>query len=188
MHVKGLGWDWCKHAWSKNGQKYTVLELAKNHQMIIKKEKSLTVPSKPSLVAPTRVNLVILGTQSSQVSTLDEKYLSNESDIRQKAEHTRWEHEKRGKGSMHSQLQPFSRPNLIDRRIDVLYLYDVDLEDSTKGLRWCQGMVLSVIDDNNVQVDWDPAPDIAGSEEGGIFPTGTRTAVLELGDIGCRYR
>jgi hypothetical protein len=118
MHVKGLGWDWC---------------MAKNLQMIIKKEKSLTVPSEPSLVAPTRVNLVILGMQSSQVSSLDKKYLSNESDIRQKAEHTRREHEKRGKGSMHSQLQPFSRPNLIDRKIDVLY--DVDLEDSMKGLR-----------------------------------------------------
>lgn len=100
-----------------------------------------------------------IGTQSSQVSNLDEKYLSNESDIRQKAENTRREREKRGEGIMHSQLQPFSRPNLndlIDKRIDVLY--DVDLEDSKKGLRWCQGTVVSVIDDKNVQVDWDPAP------------------------------
>ena len=27
-----------------------------------------------------------------------------------------------------------------------------------------------IIDDKNVQVDWDPAPDIAGSEEGGTSP------------------
>jgi hypothetical protein len=97
--------------------------------------------------------------QHSQVSNLYEKYSSNESDIRQKAEHTRREREKRGDGSMHSQLQPFSRQklnDLIDKRIDVLY--DVDLEDSKKGLRWCQGTVVSVIDDKNVQVDWDPAP------------------------------
>ena len=72
---------------------------------------------------------------------------------------------------MHSQLQPFSCPDLndlIDRRIDVLYT--VVLEDSTKSLRWCQGQVISVIDDENVQVDWDPAPDIADSKEGGISP------------------
>jgi hypothetical protein len=58
--------------------------------------------------------------------------------------------------------------DLIDGRIDVLY--DVDLEDSTKGLRCCQGKVVSVIDVKNVQVDWDRAPDIAGSEEGEISP------------------
>ena len=70
---------------------------------------------------------------------------------------------------MHSQLQPFSRPDLndlIDRRIDVLY--NVVLEDSTESLRWCQGKVISVIDDKNVEVDWDPAPNITDSKEGGI--------------------
>jgi hypothetical protein len=169
MRVKGLGWDWCEHAWSKNGRKYTVYELAKHLQMIIKKEKSLVVPNKPPLIAPTRISLPVLGTQSSQVAALDEKYLSNESDIRRKAEQTRRERENRGEGSMHSQLQPFSRPelkDLVQRRIDVLYA--VELEDSTNGLRWCQGKVISVIDDKKVRVDWDPAPDIAGSEAGGI--------------------
>ena len=70
---------------------------------------------------------------------------------------------------MHSQLQPFSHldlNDLIDRRIDVLY--NVVLEDSTESLRWCQGKVISVIDDKNVEVNWDSAPDITDSEEGGI--------------------
>ena len=47
---------------------------------------------------------------------------------------------------MHSQLQPFTCPDLndlVDRRIDVVY--DVVLEDSTKDLRWCQGKVVSAI-------------------------------------------
>ena len=90
-------------------------------------------------------------------------------DIRQKAEQTRRERENRGEGSMHSQLQPFSRQELNDlvrRRIDALYA--VELDDSTNGLRWCQGKVISVIDDKKVRVDWDPAPHIAGSEAGGI--------------------
>ena len=57
-----------------------------------------------------------------------------------------------------------SRPDLnelIDRRIDVLY--EVELGDSTKDLRWCQGKVISVINEKTVEVDWDPAPGIAGS-------------------------
>ena len=44
----------------------------------------------------------------------------------------------------------------------------VELSDSTKDLRWCQGKVISVINEKTVEVDWDPAPGIAGSEEGGI--------------------
>ena len=168
-----MGWEQFKHAWSKDNRKYSVFELAKHLTYIVREEKKLTVPDEPPLIAPQRVSLGVLGTQSSQVSALDEKYLSNESDIRQKAEQTRRERENRGEGSMHSQLQPFSRPDLndlIDRRIDVLY--EVELEDSTKDLRWCQGKVVSVIDDKHVQVDWDwdPAPDIAGSEEGGLSP------------------
>lgn len=47
-------------------------------------------------------------------------------------------------------------------------LYVVELENSTQDLRWCQGKVIRVIDEKTVEVDWDPAPDIAGSEEGGI--------------------
>jgi hypothetical protein len=39
--------------------------------MIIKKEKSLVIPNKPPLIAPTRVSLPVLGTQSSQVAMLD---------------------------------------------------------------------------------------------------------------------
>jgi hypothetical protein len=26
IRVKGFGWEWCKHAWSKDGRKYTVFE------------------------------------------------------------------------------------------------------------------------------------------------------------------
>ena len=59
MPIKGLGWDWCEHAWSKNGRKYTVFELAKHLQMIIKKEKSLVIPNEPPLIAPTRVSLYL---------------------------------------------------------------------------------------------------------------------------------
>ena len=169
MRVKGLGWLQFDHAWSKGGRKYSVFELAKHLQKIIREEKKIAVPNEPPLIVPQRVALSVLGTQSSQVESLDAKYLSDEANIRLKGEQIRRQRENRGEGSMHSQLQPFSRPDLnelIDRRIDVLYV--VELGDSTTDLRWCQGKVISVINEKTVEVDWDPAPDIAGSEEGGI--------------------
>ncbi len=69
--VKGFGWDWCKHAWAKDGRKYTVFELAKHLQMIIKKEKQLGIPSKPPINMPQQMDLPVLGTLTSMAS-LDE--------------------------------------------------------------------------------------------------------------------
>lgn len=166
IRVKGFGWEWCKHAWSKDGRKYTVFELAKHLQMIIKKEKSLEVPNEPPINMPDRMKLPVLGTQTSIVASLDEKYNANESEMKAKARKMRLERESKGEGSMHSQLQPFSRPDLEDligKRIDVLC--SVEMNDSTKALKWCQGEVLSIVNENTVEVKWDPAPDIEGYEE-----------------------
>ena len=52
----------------------------------------------------SRAGLGVLGTQTSQVSALNQKYLANESDIRRKSEQTHRESENRGEGSMHSQF------------------------------------------------------------------------------------
>jgi hypothetical protein len=86
--------------------------------------------------------------------------------MKAKARKMRLERESKGEGSMHSQLQPFSRPDLEDligKRIDVLC--SVEMNDSTKALKWCQGEVLSIVNENTVEVKWDPAPDIEGYEE-----------------------
>jgi hypothetical protein len=62
IRVKGfVGWEWCRHAWSKDGRKYTVFELAKHLQMIIKKEKQLMIPSEPPINLPQRMDLPVLG-------------------------------------------------------------------------------------------------------------------------------
>jgi hypothetical protein len=39
IQVKGLSWEWCQHAWSKNEKKYSVQELAGHLRWIIKEEK-----------------------------------------------------------------------------------------------------------------------------------------------------
>ena len=57
IRVKGLGWDWCKHAWSKNGQQYSIKELADHLKWIIKEERKrhIVIPSVVVLfVVPVR--------------------------------------------------------------------------------------------------------------------------------------
>ena len=77
IRVKGFGWDWCKHAWSKNGKKYTIAKLSTHLQYIIKVEKAYKIPNEPPLKVPTRVNLPILGMQTDQVQKLDGQYVAN---------------------------------------------------------------------------------------------------------------
>jgi hypothetical protein len=53
----------------------------------------------------------------------------------------------------------------MGRRIDVLSSFDIDIEQKTRELRWCQGKVLSIIEgacEPMVEVGWDPMPDALG--------------------------
>jgi hypothetical protein len=154
----------------QDGKKKSILELAKHLQYIIGYEKKLEVPAEPPFNLPQRPSLATLGTAISDVASLDQKYALNFSELKKAASRTRREREIQGQGSMYSQLQPFSRPEvseLIGKRIDVLFSVDIDARN--KSLRWCQGEVIEVVDGSSkptVTVEWDPTPDIAGSENG----------------------
>ena len=115
-----------------------------------------------------------LGTQACDVGALDRRYLSDENEFKQKAEKAHRERESKGEGSMYSQLQPFIRPELtklINKRIDFLCSFDIDIRKGTKGLRWCQGNVLEIVEsarDPTVKVKWDAQLDAHGYEEEAI--------------------
>jgi hypothetical protein len=81
----GFGWDWCRHPWWKDGRKYSVFELAKHLQWVIRKEKKEDIPTEPPINMPRRMDLPALGTLTSDVASLDEKYNENESEIKAKA-------------------------------------------------------------------------------------------------------
>ena len=172
IRVKGLGWDWCKHAWSKNGQQYSIKELADHLRWIIKEERKrqIVIPSEPPVNVPKRMDVPVLGTEIDDIADLDKKYLANEEQFRLNADRIRRAREARGEGSMYSLLQPFSRPNvneLLGRRIDVLYSCTLP-GDGGNVLRWCQGEVIEVCTGRQkptVRVLWDPMPDVEGSEE-----------------------
>ena len=68
IRVKGMNWEWCRHAWSKDGKKYSVKELAQHLRWIIKEEKKYDIPPGPSINVPTRTHLPTLGTQTCDVA------------------------------------------------------------------------------------------------------------------------
>ena len=167
IRVKGFGWDWCKHPWSKDGVKYTIAQLSAHLQHIIKEEKVYDIPNEPPLKVPTRANLPILGTQIDQVKKLDGQYVANEDGFKMKARKIRHERELQGEGSIHATMQSWFPPtlcDLLDQRIDVLAGFEMPDTDE-RDMRWCQGKVIEVYEKKNaVKVCWDPIPDCAGWE------------------------
>jgi hypothetical protein len=109
--------------------------------------------------------------QTCDVTALDCRYIASENRFKQKAKKMRRECESNGEGSMYSQLQPFSWPELselIGKGIDVLCSFDIDVKKGTNELRWCQGEVIEVVEgarDPTVKVKWDAQLDAHGYEE-----------------------
>ncbi len=70
--------------------------------------------------------------------------------------------------SILSVMQPLYCPELdelMDKRIDVLYSFQLD--SGEKALRWCQGKVIKILMEKTkptVVVRWDPMPDVEGKE------------------------
>ena len=176
IQVKGFGWEWCHHAWSKNGRKYSMKVLADHMRHIIREENiriskgKLEIPEEPKPNVPKRREMGILGTQIDLVETLDGKYLADEGEFKSKAGSILQTREESGETSMYSRMQPFLRPeldDLIGKRIDVLTGFT---DDETKEHleRWCQGKVIEVFGNRTkptVNVDWDPMDDVDGGEE-----------------------
>ena len=169
--VKGFGWKWAHTPWSKGKKNLTIKELAQKLRTIINKENKLDIPMLPDMDAPKRCVSDILGTPTSDIMSLDAKYMDNKEDLKEEAVIILRERESSGVTSIYARMQPFYRPELEDfvgRRIDVLYALKASGNDV---LRWCQGEVLEVcknVSSPKVKVMWDPAPDIARSEEGEV--------------------
>lgn len=174
IRVKGFGWDWCKHAWSKGNRKYTINELAAHLRYIITREKTMDIPDEPTPEIQKRTDTAILGTLNDFAKNLDAKYFKDKDEFKKACEKLKREREARGEGSMYSTLQPFFRPELdelVGRRIDVLSSFEIKNEDGSHKewkLRWCQGEVKRVYDNRKkptVRVLWDAMPDCDGYEQ-----------------------
>ena len=173
IRVKGFGWEWAKHAWTKYKSPYTVKELSDWLKIIIDKENltsiKKTMPLEPPTLVPKQKDNSILGTQCDYIRSLNRKYFDKEEEFRKRADQVWMEREARGEVSMYSLLQPFDRPNLkqvVDHRIDVLSFMPVVVDGELKSVgRWCHGEVLRACEGRkhlNVRVLWEPMPDVGG--------------------------
>ena len=170
IRSKGFGWDWSKHAWSKNRNKYLLRVLANHLRWIIRKEikDKLKIPTEPNASVPERVETGVLGTETEMMKDLDQKYLEGVDSFKKRSRSLLRRREERGESSIYSMMQPFYRPalsSLIGRRIDVCE--SVDVAGGT-ALKWFQGQVLGVYDESakpKVKVEWDAVDDVEGYED-----------------------
>jgi hypothetical protein len=114
---------------------------------------------------PKRAELPILGTATKQLLESEDTAKIDEKEFRERAAEIRMQREARGEGSIFSVMQPLYCPELMDKRIDVLYSFQLD--SGEKVLRWCQGKVIKILTEKTkptVVVRWDPMPDVDGKE------------------------
>ena len=129
---------------------------------------SLVIPEEPPIQIPQRKILPQLGTQSSDLKALDEKFATDCSGFHDTALSKIEEREAKGEGDRRMEFQDFRVPDvstLIGKRIDVLCEYDLDTDSDeevendpkeltvpkeTTAKRWCRGVVIDVSDGKNM--------------------------------------
>ena len=176
MRVKGCGFEEAHITWSFRRKQRSVNELAKKLEWVIEWEKDQEVPLEPRIELPQRRNDASLGSRTEEAEQLDEKFNKKSASIRVEVEKMRRAREARGEGCIYREMQPLVKPDMIDllsRRIDVLFPFEVDSDDDGKDtvLRWCQGLVLKVYETSSkplVSVEWDAMTDVDGSENSTI--------------------
>lgn len=170
IRVKGFNWSWAHHAWSKNGDLYTVNNLQKHLEFVIQQENEEGIPPHPNIMNYQLEckDLPMLGKPISEMAALDKKQKLSLNKFKKKANAIGLEREDSRKGDnsiFRKEQQRWDRPDiatLINQRIDMLYnIVDTD-EEEKKVLRWCQGEVIEVYEKRKniqkVRILWDPLP------------------------------
>ena len=124
----------------------------------------MSIPDQSPINIPQRKKLPMLGKQTVAVKNLDKKYIKDEEGFVKNAHTIRKERENMGVGSIYSEMQPRSKPKIdntfIGERIKVLFMFDIlDKNEPEQALRWCQGKVVRVLENEKhptVEVLWDP--------------------------------
>ena len=117
---------------------------------------------------PKCLELPVLGTATKQLMESEESAVIDKEKFRIETTELRKQREARGEGSIFSVMQPLYCPELdelLNKRIDVLYSFQLDLGET--ALRWCQGKVIKILMEKTkptVVVQWDPMPDVHGKE------------------------
>ena len=135
MRVKGCGLSEAHITWSHKRKQRSVTKLASQLELIIEWKKNQDIADEPHIEVPQRNNAATLGTQTLEAQKLDKAFDKKTESIRGEVEQVRNTREARGEGSIYLVMQPMLRLKmleLVDKRIDVLYPFQVDAESGGK--------------------------------------------------------
>ena len=157
MRTIGLGWHDLHPGWSKNGTTHSPEYL---RDVLIKdilpQEKTRTLPKVPPIDLPSRGDSKQLGTVTADIIEIDKRRANKERELRKGGKKLRDNLEKEGCLDRYEMLQP-PRPSvdktLIDARIEQCHEYYE--KNGDKVLVWCLGVVVGVLNNNQVHVKWD---------------------------------
>jgi hypothetical protein len=155
----GFGWKDLHHPWSKEGHTYTANELLQYlTDKLIPEQTHRGIPTSPTMNMPSRKVTPQLGKITADVAELEEHYENEKQKAIEEAIKLRDQLEDEGIIDRHERLQP-TRPevneDLIGAELEILYSY-VEPDGSNKNM-WCQGVVVAVLTQNKVHIEWEPS-------------------------------
>jgi hypothetical protein len=154
MRYIGLGWEEAHHPWSHKGIAFTPEELFEHLiTVVIPLQKTKTAPSDPPTGMPKIIDSdIVLGTKSAARRALDEKVENEENEIRKKARRLRDVQEQMGLADREEFVQETVWPvNKIKPgfAVQICWKYFDESDGVTEELRWCCGVVQSIVRDKS---------------------------------------
>ena len=142
IRVKGFGWADLHHPWSENGVEFSPEELLTHLvDKIIPQQSKRRLPSEPTMNLPSRKYTPQLGTQTSDVAKLEERYEKERDIAVAEAITLREQKENDGTTDHHEKLQPTVSPAvdeaLIGSEIELLAMFILQIYKITDfGMNW----------------------------------------------------
>ena len=122
--------------------------------MIVSKQRSRSIPTKPSVLLPVQKALPQLSTQEPEFVAMDTARLETSDESEHQERRTRLEREAVGVGDRYSIMQPNSEPAIdkgfIGKRLDIFLQYFPD--DGRTELPWSQEELILVSDGEKSQI------------------------------------
>ena len=152
MRVIGFSWEDLGTHWSKNGKAFTPEDLALHLKMIISKQWSLSIPTKPPVLLLVKKALPQLGTQAPDVVAVDAACLETSDKFEQQSRRTRLHREAGGSRERYYNMQPTSVPAIykymIGKWLEIFLQYF--LNGGGTEYFWRQVEVILVSDRINI--------------------------------------
>ena len=155
----GLGWEDAHHPWSSQGVVFNSQQLL-NHliEKVIPMTGQQEVPSEPLINFPEPLDMMILGTESELTFVYKFGTIENIQELKTSAASRSDTMEAEGTSdcwaARQQSIMPVVNSELIGFKIEMLFRYNN--EDGTTYVNWCNGVIISILNEKSyyVKVRW----------------------------------